>query len=268
VADPVLVAVSSGKGGVGKSTVSLNLALALASEGWPTGLLDADIYGPDIPLMVGVTRRAPAKGVTIWRNPKEGRKIEPLERFGIRMMSTQFLIGENQALSWSAPLVDLLLQRFTDDIAWGDIDFLVIDLPPGTADIQQQLARRLPLAGALVVVTPQDAAHLDAKKVLAMFEQLAIPVVGGIDNMSGLACPCCGHVIEVFEPVAPERSIWATGVERLVQIPIHRSVAGAGGRPLLVEHPESAEAKAFRTLARRLKAWAGEALGRDSSHGG
>ena len=258
MAGPVLLAVSSGKGGVGKSTVSLNLALAFAAEGWPTGLLDADIYGPDIPLMVGLTRRAPAKGVTIWRNPKEGRKIEPLERFGIKLMSTQFLVGENQALSWSAPLVDLLLQRFTDDIAWGDIDFLVIDLPPGTADIQQQLARRLPLNGAVVVVTPQDAAHLDAKKVLAMFEQLAVPVVGGIDNMSGLACPSCGHIIEVFEPVAPERSIWATGLERLIHIPIHRSIAGAGGRPLLVEHSESAEAEAFRTLARRLKAWTRE----------
>ena len=163
------------------------------------------------------------------------------------MMSTQFLIGENQALSWSAPLVDLLLQRFTDDIARGDIDSLVIDLPPGTADVQQ-LARRLPLAGALVVVTPQDAAHLDAKKVLAMFEQLAVPVVGGVDNMSGLTCSCCGHVMEVFELVAPERAIWATGVERLVQIPVHRSVAGSGGRPLLVEHPESAEAEAFRTF--------------------
>ena len=257
MAGPTLVAVSSGKGGVGKSTVSLNLALALAGEGWPTGLLDADIYGPDIPLMVGITRRVRAKGVTIWRNPKEGRKIEPLKRFGITMMSTQFLIGENQALSWSAPLVDLLLQRFTDDIAWGDIDFLVIDLPPGTADIQQQLARRLPLNGAVVVVTPQDAAHLDAKKVLTMFEQSSVPVVGGIENMSGLVCPCCANLIEVFQPVAQERSIWAAGVERLVQIPVHRSVAGAGGRPLLVEHPESAEAEAFRTLARRLKAWAG-----------
>ena len=124
-------------------------------------------------------------------------------------------------MSWSAPLVDLLLQRFTDDIAWGNIDFLGIHLPPGTADMQQQLARRLPLAGVLVVVTPQDSAHLDAKKVLAMFEQLAVPVVGGIDNMSGLTCPCCGQVIEVFEPVAPERSIRETGVERLVQIRIY-----------------------------------------------
>lgn len=256
MAGPVLVAVSSGKGGVGKSTVSLNLALALAAQGLATGLLDADIYGPDIPLMVGITRRAPAKSVTIWRSPRHGRKIEPLERFGIKVMSTQFLIGESQALSWSAPLVEVLLQRFADDVAWGEIDFLVIDLPPGTADIQQQLARRLPLAGALVVVTPQDAAHLDAKKVLAMFEQLSVPVIGGVENMSGLVCPSCADVIEVFAPVAPERSIWATGIIRLVQIPIHSSVAGTRGRPLLVEDPGSVEAEAFRTLAGRLTSWA------------
>ena len=252
---PLVVAVSSGKGGVGKSTVSLNLALALAAEGRPTGLLDADIYGPDIPLMVGITRRAPTKGVTIWRNPKHARMIEPLERFGIKMMSTQFLIGENQALSWSAPLIEVLLQRFTDDIAWGEIDFLVIDLPPGTADIQQQLARRLPLAGALVVVTPQDAAHLDAKKVLAMFDQLSVPIIGGVENMSGLVCPCCGCMIEVFTPVVPDRSIWSAGVTRLVQVPIHRSVAGDGGRPLLVEHPGSGEAEAFHALARCVTSW-------------
>jgi ATP-binding protein involved in chromosome partitioning len=263
VAGPVLLAVSSGKGGVGKSTVSLNLALALAAEGTPTGLLDADIYGPDIPLMVGITRRAPTKGVTIWRDPKHGRGIEPLERFGIKIMSTQFLIAENQALSWSAPLVELLLQRFTDDVAWGDIDVLVIDLPPGTADIQQQLSRRLLLAGALIVVTPQDAAHLDAKKVLTMFDQSSVPVIGGVENMSGLVCPCCGNHIQVFDPVAHERSIWTAGVDRLVQIPIHRAIGGDAGRPLLVEHPESAEAEAFRTLARRLQAWAGEEL----SHG-
>lgn len=256
MAGPLVVAVASGKGGVGKSTVSLNLALALASQDRATGLLDADIYGPDIPLMVGVTRRVPTKGLTVWRNPKHGRMIEPLERFGIKLMSTQFLVGENQALSWSAPLVELLLQRFTDDIAWGEIDFLVIDLPPGTADVQQQLAHRLPLTGALLVVTPQDAAHLDAKKVVAMFEQLSVPIIGGVENMSGLACPSCEHVIEVFQPVAPERSIWATGVDRLVQIPIHRSVAGDRGRPLLIEHPESTEAEAFRTLARSLTSWA------------
>lgn len=253
---PTLVAVASGKGGVGKSTVSLNLALALASLGSPAGLLDADLYGPDIPLMLGVTRRTPAKGLTVWRNPRHGRQIVPLERFGIKVMSTQFLVAEDQALSWSAPLVELLLQRFTNDIAWGEVEFLLIDLPPGTADIQQQLAAKLQLSGALVVVTPQDAAHLDAKKVLAMFEQSSVPIIGAVENMSGLKCPCCQARIDVFPPVAPERSIWAAGVERLIAIPIHSRVGGERGRPLLVEHPGSQEAEEFRVLARRLKSWA------------
>ena len=253
---PVVVAVASGKGGVGKSTISLNLALALSREGWATGLLDADLYGPDIPLMVGITRRQPAKSVTVWRSPRHPRPIEPLERFGIKVVSTQFLVAEDQALSWSAPLVELILQRFTQDIAWGELQFLVVDLPPGTADIQQQLARHLDLSGALVVVTPQDAAHLDAKKVLAMLEQTSVPVIGGVENMAGLLCPSCQTHVDVFPPVAQDRSIWAAGVERLASIPIHPFVAGEQGRPLLVEHPDSRPATAIRLLARRLKAWA------------
>jgi ATP-binding protein involved in chromosome partitioning len=256
VPKPVVIAVASGKGGVGKSTVSLNLALALAAEGRPTGLLDADLYGPDIPLMMGVTRRAPTAGVPIWRNPKHGRRIDPLERFGIKVMSTQFLIAEDQALSWSAPLIDVLLQRFTNDIDWGEIDSLLIDLPPWTADVQQQLARRMGLAGALVVVTPQDAAHLDAKKVLTMFEQWSVPVIGGVENMSALACTRCGNLVEVFRPVVPERSIWALGVDRLVGIPIDRAVAGDSGRPLMIEQPGNAVGESFRELARRLISWA------------
>ena len=235
----VVVAVASGKGGVGKSTISLNLALALSAEGWATGLLDADLYGPDIPLMVGITRRQPAKSVTVWRNPRHRRPIEPLERFGIKVVSTQFLVAEDQALSWSAPLVQLLLQRFTQDIAWGEIEFLVIDMPPGTADIQQQLARHLDLSGALVLL-----------------EQTSVPIIGGVENMSGLLCPSCQTVVDVFPPVAPERSVWATGVERLASIPIHPFVSGERGRPLLVEHPESPQATAMRLLARRLRSWA------------
>ena len=233
------MAVASGKGGVGKSTISLNLALALSAEGWATGLLDADLYGPDIPLMVGITRRQPAKSVTVWRNPRHRRPIEPLERFGIKVVSTQFLVAEDQALSWSAPLVQLLLQRFTQDIAWGEIEFLVIDMPPGTADIQQQLARHLDLSGALVLL-----------------EQTSVPIIGGVENMSGLLCPSCQTVVDVFPPVAPERSVWATGVERLASIPIHPFVSGERGRPLLVEHPESPQATAMRLLARRLRSWA------------
>lgn len=142
--------------------------------------------------------------------------------------------------------MQLLLQRFTEDIDWGEIEFLVIDLPPGTADVQQELASHLHISGALVVVTPQDAAHLDAKKVLAMFEQTSVPVIGGVENISGLLCPTCQTAIDVFPPVAPERSIWAMGVERLTSIPIHPFVAGERGRPLLVEHLESQQATAIR----------------------
>ncbi len=254
--DPVVVAVASGKGGVGKSTVSLNLALALRAEGVSTGLLDADLYGPDIPLMLGITRRRPARSVDVWRAPGRGRAIEPLERFGIKVMSSQFLVAEDQPLSWTSPLVGLLLQRFTNDVAWGEIGYLIVDLPPGTADVQQQLTRLLDVAGALVVVTPQDAAHLDAKKVLAMFEQVSVPVIGGVENMSCLLCPTCRTAIDVFPPVEHSRSIWAAGVEQVARIPMDPAVAGAGGTPLLVGQAGSPPAEAFLALARRVRAWA------------
>lgn len=256
--DPVVVAVASGKGGVGKSTVSLNLALALQSDGVATGLLDADLYGPDIPLMLGVTRRRPTKGVDVWSARRRGRPIEPLECFGIKVMSSQFLVAEDQALNWSSPLVSLLLQRFTTGVAWGDIRYLIVDLPPGTADVQQQLTRSLNVAGALVVVTPQDAAHLDAKKVLTMLAQLSVPVIGGVENMSALVCPTCATAIDVFPPVAQDRAIWHLGVDRLAKIPIEPAVAGVDGAPLLVAKPDSPVAKEFLSLAERVRTWAQE----------
>lgn len=252
------MAVASGKGGVGKSTVSLNLALALSERGQRVGLLDADLYGPDLALMVGVTRRTPTKGVTIWRNravvAEKGPSIKPLERFGIQLMSMQFLVAEDQALAWSRPLVELLLQRFATDLDWGELDTLIVDLPPGTADVQQMVAERLNLDGALLVVTPQDVAHLDAKKVVAMFERSGVPVLGAVENMSGLRCPCCNTEIDVFPRVAEERSLWGQGIECLGRIPLDPSVAQAGdrGQPLLVADPESAPAQAFGDLAGRL----------------
>ena len=254
------LAVASGKGGVGKSTVSLNLALAVAAGGGRVGLLDADLYGPDLALMVGVTRRRPTKGVTVWRHHGGGGgggvavepRIKPLERFGIQLMSTQFLVAEDQALAWSKPLVELLLSRFASDLDWGDLDLLVIDLPPGTADVQQLVTERLGLDGALVVVTPQDVAHLDAKKVVAMFERGGVVVAGGVENMSGLRCPCCGTEVDVFPRVAGERSLWAQGIPCLGRIPLDPAVAAAGdaGRPVLVAAPESSPGLAFRDLAR------------------
>jgi ATP-binding protein involved in chromosome partitioning len=231
-----IVAVASGKGGVGKSTVSLHLATALAAQGLATGLLDADLYGPDLAAMVGLTRRTPAKNVEVWR--KSTAKEQPVETNGIRLMSAQFLIGEDQPLALSQPMATLLLQRFRDGIDWGDTEVLLVDLPPGTADLQQLVAKHLGLTGVVMVVTPQEVAHLDAKKALTMFRSANVSVLGGVENMAGLTCPCCGERIDVFPACPEERTIWATGVERLVSIPLD---------------PAGPPSAAFATLADRLR---------------
>lgn len=246
----VHLAVAGGKGGVGKSTISLNLALALAERGAAVGLLDADVYAPDIPAFMGLTRRVPSSGLTLWH--RSGRiNEEAFERFGIRIMSTQFLMSEDQPLAWSADLMEVLVARLVHDVDWGTLDYFVIDLPPGTADLQQHVVRQVPLDGALVVVTPQDAAHLDAKKVIAMFERAGVRVLGGVENMGPMACPSCAHGFELFPPVADDRSIWAAGVERLASLPFDPVVSRAGdsGRPLLLSHPDGPQAAAIRDLA-------------------
>lgn len=249
---PAVLAVASGKGGVGKSTVALNLAVTLASLGHRVGLVDADVYGPDIPLMLGVTRRAPARSVSLAR--RTGIRRNPFEAHGVKVMSSQFLVAENQAIAWDRHLVDLLLAGFFTDTQWGELDVMIVDLPPGTADLQQRLARDMPLTGAIVVVTPQDVAHLDAKKVLTMFRQIGLAVLGGVENMATLSCPTCATAIDVFPPVAEERSIWHDGVERLVSIPLDPVVAAAAERgvPIVVSRPDGLEAEAFRSLAVRL----------------
>ena len=251
------LAVARSKGGVGKSTVSLNLALAFAEEGRRVGVLDADLYGPDLALMVGITRRRPSKGITVWQ--RGGNPIKPLERFGIQLMSMQFLVSEDQAVAWSKPLVELLMQRFATGLDWGDLDVLLVDLPPGTADVQQLVAERLGLDGALLVVTPQDVAHLDAKKVVTMFGTSGVPVVGAVENMSGLACPHCAGPIDVFPRVREERSLWAQGVACLGRVPLDPAVAAAGdeGTPLLLAAPSSVAAGAFRDLGREVGRAAG-----------
>ncbi len=247
-----MLAVASGKGGVGKSTVALNLAVTLAQAGRRVGLVDADIYGPDIPLMVGVTRRAPAKSVSLAR--RGGIRRRPYEAYGVAMMSSQFLVAEDQAIAWERHLVDVLLSGFFTDTQWGELDVMIVDLPPGTADLQQRLAKEMPLTGALVVVTPQDVAHLDAKKVLAMFEQIGLPVIGGVENMAALACPHCSESIDVFPRVAEARSIWTMGVPLLASIPLDPEVGASAERgvPAVVSRPDSAEATAFRALAARV----------------
>jgi ATP-binding protein involved in chromosome partitioning len=236
----ITLAVSSGKGGVGKSTVSLNLAVSLGQEGHAVGLLDADLYGPDIPRMIGLARTKDAKHLDLWR--ADTQPEEPLEAFGIRFMSAGFLIGENQSLSLQAGLIDLLLVRLTKGVAWGELDYLIIDLPPGTADLQQQLIARLKLDGVIVVVTPQDVAHLDARRVLDLCRRTNVRVLGGIENMDGLACPHCDERIDVFPRVAYERSIWAQGVAKLASIPLDPDVSAAGDRGQPVGMPELAAA--------------------------
>jgi ATP-binding protein involved in chromosome partitioning len=246
------IAVASGKGGVGKSTIALNLALALSERGRSVGLLDADLYGPDIPRMIGLARTRTARFIDLWS--ADAAKTEALEAYGIKFMSAGFLVAESQSLSLESVLVDALLVWLTRGIDWGDLDDLIVDLPPGTADLQQQLMKRVELSGVLLVVTPQDVAHLDAKKVLDLCNRMNVPVLGAVENMSGLQCPDCGARLDVFPRVSHERSIWEAGVEQLAEIPLDPEVARAGdaGKPLLVSHPDSPQSNAMRTLAQRL----------------
>lgn len=247
----VSIAVGSGKGGVGKSTVSVNLALALAERG-PTGLLDADVYGPNIPLMFNLARHRPAEYWTLAR--AGGMRIAPVERHGIKLASAGFIAAEEQPLVWDAGLVDVLLSQLVNDVVWGDLSFLVVDLPPGTSTIPQAVIGRLDLSGAIVVVTPQDVAHLDARRAVTMFRDKEVKVLGGVENMSGMTCPHCGEVVEVFHPVREDRSVWSLGVERLCRIPIDPELSRAvdSGHPLMVVAPQTTAAQAFRTLAGRV----------------
>jgi ATP-binding protein involved in chromosome partitioning len=247
-----VLAVTSGKGGVGKSTISLNLALALAEQGCRVGLLDADLYGPDIPVMVGLTRTAPLRTWDVARAAGyRPLRLEPVERFGIRLMSVGLLLGERQALALPEPLLQPILRQLLVDVAWGELDWLVVDLPPGTADVQQLLLRQLRPSGALVVVGPQDVAHLDAKRVLDLLATLEVRVLGGVENLAELACPHCGTQIQVFPPVRADRSIWSLGVRRLARVPTDPTIARASdsGQPVLVADPGGQPAAVFRKLA-------------------
>jgi ATP-binding protein involved in chromosome partitioning len=213
-----VVAVGSGKGGVGKSTVTLNLAFALARKGWNVGLLDADLYGPDIPLMLNLKREEKAKRWDFWRGGD--LRLEPLEHNGLQVMSVGFLLAEGQSLSFAAPLLGAALRQLIDQVEWRSRDVLLIDLPPGTADLQQQLLGVVALAGAVVVVGPQDLAHLDARKFVDFLRGANVRVLGGVENMSALECPHCGERIEVFAPAAADRAIWSDGVPLLGRIPL------------------------------------------------
>ena len=245
-----VIAIASGKGGVGKSTVAVNLAIALAEAGHATGLLDADIYGPDIPRMLGLTRRVPAKSLDIWKSPGRGPAPEPLELHGVKVVSTQFFVGEAQPVAFTMSLAQLFLTRVLG-FAWGPLDYLVVDLPPGTADLQQAFARQLGLSGVVVVVTPQDIAHLDARKAISMYRDASIPILGGVENMAGLVCPDCGTTIDVFATTDPERAIWADGIRRLARLPLLPAVAqqAESGRPAIIADPDGEMAAGIREVA-------------------
>ncbi|WP_120502232.1 Mrp/NBP35 family ATP-binding protein [Roseovarius sp. EL26] len=242
-----IIAIASGKGGVGKSTVSSNLACALAAEGRRVGLLDADVYGPSQPRMLGVSGR-PAS--------PDGKTILPLRNHGVTMMSIGLMTNEGQAVVWRGPMLMGALQQMLMQVQWGALDCLLVDLPPGTGDVQMTLAQKTVVDGAIVVSTPQDVALLDARKGIDMFNQLNVPVLGMIENMSTHICSQCGHEEHVFGHGGVKAEAEKLGVPLMAEVPLHLDIrlAADGGAPIVVSKPESAQAQAFRDIAKQLVA--------------
>ncbi|MBO9432956.1 Mrp/NBP35 family ATP-binding protein [Ruegeria sp. R13_0] len=240
-----IIAVASGKGGVGKSTVSANLACALAAEGRRVGLLDADVYGPSQPRMLGVSGR-PAS--------PDGKTILPLRNHGVTMMSMGLMTNEGQAVVWRGPMLMGALQQMMNQVQWGALDVLIVDLPPGTGDVQLTLSQKFQVDGAIVVSTPQDVALIDARKGIDMFNQLKTPIFGMIENMSTHICSNCGHEEHIFGHGGVASEAEALGVPLLGEIPLHLDIrmAADGGAPIVVSKPESPQADAFRKIARDL----------------
>jgi ATP-binding protein involved in chromosome partitioning len=240
-----IIAVASGKGGVGKSTVAANLACALAAEGWRVGMLDADVYGPSQPRMLGVSGRP--------QSP-DGKLILPLRNYGVTMMSIGLMTNDDQAVVWRGPMLMGALQQMLTQVQWGALDVLIVDLPPGTGDVQMTLAQKAQLDGAIIVSTPQDVALLDARKGIDMFNQMGTPIIGMIENMSTHICSQCGHEEHVFGHGGVKSEAEKLGVPLLAEIPLHLDIrmAADGGAPIVVSKPDSAQAQAFRTVAKSL----------------
>ena len=239
-----VIAVSSGKGGVGKSTVAANLACAVALTGAKVGLLDADLYGPNIPMMMGGTTGP---------EQKDG-KILPVEIHSVKLISMGFLVPEEAPLVWRGPMVHQYLQAFFRDVLWGDLDYLFIDLPPGTGDVQLSLSQMVPLAGAVTVTTPQEVALYDVRKGMAMFQKVNVPLLGIIENMSYFVCGHCGERTEIFSYGGGERAAEKLGVPFLGRIPIDPAIRDGGdtGHPIVVANPASPQAAAFRAIAQKV----------------
>jgi ATP-binding protein involved in chromosome partitioning len=240
------VAVASGKGGVGKSMVSANLAVALAKEGARVGLVDADIYGPSIPLMMGITGRP-----TI----RNGR-LQPMENWGVKVMSIGFLVDPMQAVIWRGPMASGAIKQFMTDVDWGDLDYLVFDLPPGTGDIQLTLVQTIPLTGAVIVTTPQDISLADVRKGFAMFEKVNVPVLGLIENMSFYVCSHCGHREEIFDNGGGRRAAEELGIPFLGEIPIYTSIrrSGDAGKPIVLDGQVGGPGESICRIARNMAA--------------
>jgi ATP-binding protein involved in chromosome partitioning len=240
-----IVAVASGKGGVGKSTTAANLALGLAANGLRVGVLDADIYGPSMPRMLGISGRP---------NSRDGKILDPMENYGLKVMSIGFLVAEDTPMIWRGPMVQSALQQMLRDVAWGELDILVVDMPPGTGDAQLTMAQQVPLAGAVIVSTPQDIALLDARKGLNMFRKVDVPVLGIVENMSYFSCPHCGGRTDIFSHGGARHEAAKLGTDFLGEVPLDVVIRETSdeGRPVVVSHPEGEHARVYREMAARV----------------
>lgn len=240
-----IVAVASGKGGVGKSTTAVNLALALAAEGARVGLLDADIYGPSQPMMMGIDRRPESD---------DGQTMEPLENYGVQVMSIGFLINPDEAMIWRGPMATQALEQLLRQTNWGDLDYLVVDLPPGTGDIQLTLSQRVPMTGAVIVTTPQDIALIDAKKAVTMFEKVGVPILGIVENMAVHVCSQCGHAEHIFGEGGGQRYAAERGIDYLGALPLDIRIRehADSGKPTVVADPDGEVSAIYQSVARQV----------------
>jgi ATP-binding protein involved in chromosome partitioning len=240
-----IVAVASGKGGVGKSTTAVNLALALAAEGASVGILDADIYGPSLPMMMGIDGRPESE---------DGQTMEPLENYGVQVMSIGFLVAQDEAMIWRGPMATQALEQLLRQTNWKELDYLIVDMPPGTGDIQLTLCQRVPMTGAVIVTTPQDIALLDAKKGIKMFEKVGVPILGIVENMAVHVCSQCGHIEHIFGADGGKKMAAEYGMSYLGALPldIKIRVQADSGKPTVVADPEGEVANLYKAVARQV----------------
>ncbi|MDD5323738.1 MAG: iron-sulfur cluster carrier protein ApbC [Polaromonas sp.] len=240
-----IIAVASGKGGVGKSTTAVNLALALAAEGASVGLLDADVYGPSLPMMMGVEGRPESL---------DGKNMEPMENYGIQVMSIGFLVAQDEAMIWRGPMATQALEQLLRQTNWKDLDYLIVDMPPGTGDIQLTLSQRVPLTGAVIVTTPQDIALLDAKKGIKMFEKVGVPILGIVENMAVHVCSQCGHTEHIFGADGGKKMAAEYGMDYLGALPLDIRIRqqADSGKPTVVSEPDGDVAAIYKAVARKM----------------